>query len=87
MFNKLRKWRDAIQEAMRRDKTAARKLVEQGYRVADGGWKTPDGCPMFDGPGSHVSLLGHLNDIAKERGLEKDIEALKILFRRARTPR
>jgi hypothetical protein len=69
-------WKDAYAEAVRRDQEAAGKLCEQGYTF-DGCWSTPAGATMFDGPGSHVSVLKHLEDVAKERDLLNDVEAIK----------
>jgi hypothetical protein len=42
------------------------------------------GPDTFDGKGSHVSVLAHLGDVVKERGMEGDLDALKSLIARFR---
>lgn len=83
LFTKYTQWRDALNEAMRRDAAEGQKLRDQGYRQ-EGNWVTPEGSPMFDGPGSHVSVLHHLEAVIKERGLEDDLEQLGGFLRRIR---
>lgn len=76
LSNKLQAWKDALDEAVRRDDAEADKMREKGYRYRYGGWQTPDGTPVFDGPGSHVSIFKHLEDVAKERNIDDDLEAI-----------
>lgn len=78
-------WEDAYVEAVRRDRAAAEELRKEGWSDDSGGWTRPaenDMIPngMFDGPGSHVSLFGHLQDVAKERDLLGDVEAVRDLL-------
>jgi hypothetical protein len=79
-------WKDAYQEAVSRDGAEAERLREEGYTF-NGHWSTPEGATMFDGPGSYVSVLKHLEDVAKERDLLKDVEAIKNLLHPRRRKR
>lgn len=69
-------WKSAWDEAVRRDDAEGKKLRSEGYTL-DGSWKTPDGGMMMDGPGSYPSRMKHLEDVAKERGLDQDITKIK----------
>jgi hypothetical protein len=83
---RLNEWWVALAEAERRDDAQAERWSEEGYTF-DGCWKTPDGNDVFDGPGSYVSVMQHLGDVAKERDLLGDIEAIKEFLRPTRSRR
>jgi len=79
-------WKEAWDEALRRDKAEAAKLKTEGWtKHATKGWQKPDGNFMFDGPGSYVSLMHHVETVAKERGIDQDIDALKTFIEKLRT--
>ncbi len=71
-------WKGAWDEALVRDKAEGEKLKLQGYTF-DGSWKSPGASlpDVMDGPGSYVSRMKHLEVVAKERGLDQDIGAIK----------
>ncbi len=73
---KWKAWKSAWDEAVRRDNAEGDKLKSEGYTF-DGSWKTPGGGMMMDGPGSYPSRMKHLEDVAKERGLDQDIAKIK----------
>lgn len=76
---RLGEWRAALAEAERRDEAEADRWRKEGYTF-DGCWSTPDGNTVFDGPGSHVSVMKHLGDVAEERNLMGDIKVVKDLL-------
>lgn len=65
---KVRQWHEVYKEAVRRD-----KAEEQRLDAEDPGWRER----TLDGPGSHVSLFHQMEVIAKERGVDGELESAR----------
>ena len=77
-------WKSAYDQAVKRDEADAQKLRDNGWENSGGSWVGPTGGGIFDGPGSFVSVLGHLEAVARERGIAHDIDTLSAILQRMR---
>jgi len=63
----------AAKEAQRRDAAEAKRRKDRdGWSRVKGRWVDKAGEQVFDGPGSHVALFKHFEDVCREQGLQAD---------------
>ena len=65
---RVRAWHEVYKEAVRRDNAEVQRLDAE-----EPGWRER----TLDGPGTEVSVFAKMEEVAKERGMEGDIESAR----------